>query len=222
MNWFFRFMNSSVGKKIIMATTGLLLCSFLIIHLFGNLFLYGGPELFNTYVERLASVKPLIRVIEVLLALIFLFHILNSLWLTLGNRKANPVKYDVNRTRDNSSFFSRYMGITGSIIFIFLAVHLSTFWYKFQIDHEGGQFYRIVTGNTVGFNNPYITGLYILAMILLGFHLRHGFQSAFQTFGIRYNKYGKLIEAIAVLFWFAIPLGFVLIPIYFGLLKGGF
>jgi succinate dehydrogenase / fumarate reductase cytochrome b subunit len=222
MNWFLRFVNSSIGKKLFMATTGLLLCLYLIIHLFGNLFLYQGAEAFNTYVETLSAVKPLVRVIEVILALIFLIHILNSLWLTLENRRATPTKYRLLKAGETSSLFSRTMGLTGSILFIFLAVHLQTFWYRFQAEHEGGRFYEIVTGDAVGFGNPFVTGLYIVAMILLGFHLRHGFLSAFQTFGIRYNKYGKLLEALAVVFWFGIPLGFLTIPIYFGVLKGGF
>ncbi len=223
MNWFFQFINSSVGKKITMATTGLLLSLFLVIHLFGNLFLYAGPDLFNLYVERLSSLKPLVRVIEVLLTLIFLVHIINALQLTLRNRKsAGDTSYNQSKANEVSPVSSRFMGVTGSIIFIFLVVHLQTIWFTFQTHHEEGQFYDIITGNDVGFGNPVYAVFYLIAMFLLGFHLRHGFQSAFQTFGIRYNKYGKLIEAIAVIFWLIIPVGFATIPIYFGFLKGGF
>ncbi|NOZ75124.1 MAG: succinate dehydrogenase cytochrome b subunit [FCB group bacterium] len=223
MNWFFQFINSSVGKKITMATTGLLLCLYLVIHLLGNLFLFAGPEAFNAYVEGLSSLKPLVRFIEVILTLIFLGHILNALQLTLNNRKSSGetsyTRYEANSV---SAVSSRFMGVTGSIIFIFLVVHLQTIWFTFQTHHEEGQFYQVVTGNEIGFGNPVYAIFYLVAVFLLGFHLRHGFQSAFQTFGIRYNKYGKLIEAIAVLFWLIIPVGFATIPIYFGFLKGGF
>ncbi|MBT3299953.1 MAG: succinate dehydrogenase cytochrome b subunit [Candidatus Marinimicrobia bacterium] len=222
MNWFITFANSSIGKKIFMAITGLFLSLFLIIHLIGNLTLFGGPEFFNSYVSTLSAVRPLVRFIETILTLIFLVHIVNGIRITLENKRATPDKYISNKTNENSSFFSRNMGLTGSVIFIFLAIHLQTIWYQFQIQHDGGHFYKIVMNNTIGFGNIFVTLLYSIAMILLSFHLRHGFQSAFQTFGIRYNKYGKLIEWVAVFFWLIIPLGFLSIPIYFGLIKGGF
>ncbi len=222
MSWFTHFLSSSIGKKVQMAVTGILLGLFLIVHLIGNLFLFAGPEAFNAYVSTLDVVKPFIRVIEVILALIFLGHIINALLTTLENRRSNPGKYEVNRAQETSSFFSRTMGWTGSILFIFLVVHLSTIWWRFQLQHEGGQFYGIVMGDEVGFGNLIVTILYAVAMLLLGFHLRHGFLSAFQTLGIRYTKYGKLLEWIAVIFWLIIPLGFISIPIYFGFMKGGF
>ncbi len=205
-----------------MAISGLFLSLFLIIHLIGNLTLFGGPDFFNSYVSTLSALKPLVRFIEAILTLIFLVHIVNGIRITLENRRATPEKYLADKSNENSSFFSRNMGLTGSIIFIFLMVHLQTFWYQFQIQHDEGQFFNIVIDNTIGFGNIFVTLLYSLAMVLLSFHLRHGFQSAFQTFGIRYNKYGKLIEWASVFFWLIIPLGFLSIPIYFGFIKGGF
>lgn len=222
MNWFINFLGSSIGKKIQMAVTGLLLCSFLIIHLIGNLVLYAGPEAFNGYVGALSGLKPVVRVIEVILTLIFIGHIFNAIRLTFENWRSTEKKYEVSGAGATSSLSSRFMGITGSIIFIFLVVHLSSIWWQFQLQHEGGRFYDIVMSTGIGFGNIFITLLYIVAMFLLGFHLRHGFQSAFQTFGIRYNKYGKFIVWVSAIFWLLIPLGFVSIPIYFGLLKGGF
>ncbi len=222
MNWFFEFTNSSVGKKITMATTGILLCLYLIIHLFGNLFLYAGPEAFNLYVERLSSIKPVVRVIEVILVLIFLGHIVNGVQLIFRNRASAGKAYVQYKANDVSPLTSRWMGTTGSIIFIFLVIHLQTIWWNYQTHHEAGRFYSVITGNEVGFGNPYYAIFYLIAMFLLGFHLRHGFQSAFQTFGIRYTKYEKLLNAIAVFFWLIIPVCFATIPIYFGFLKGGF
>lgn len=205
-----------------MATTGLLLCLFLLFHLINNLALFAGPDVFNQIVISLEAVKPLIRVMEAGLALLFFIHIVNGIRLTIENKRAGSVPYSENEVNENSSFFSRYMFVTGSVIFIFLVTHLSTFWYQFQVIHDHDAYFQIVTANTsIGFGNPLITLLYAIAMILLAFHLRHGFQSAFQTFGIRYNKYSKLIEWVGVLFWFFIPLGFFFITIYFGLMKGG-
>lgn len=221
MNRIFGFIETSIGKKLIMATTGLLLCGYLIMHVIGNLFLYAGEEAFNQYVEALSSLKPVVRFIEVILALIFLLHIINSLRLTWQNWRAKPTKYNTLKAGEVSPLSSRFMGVTGSVIFIFLVVHLRTFWYTFQVQHGEANYYQIVTGSSAGFGSGIITWLYLVAMFLLGFHLKHGFESAFQTFGIRYNKFGTLIQIIAAVFWLFIPLIFASMPIYFGLLKGG-
>ncbi len=221
MSWYSTLIKSSVGKKAVMALSGLFLCAYLVIHLIGNLMLFAGPEIFNSYVEALSSVKPLVRAIEVLLVGLFLTHILLSIKLTRDNSTSSAIKYDMNKAGENSGFFSRNMGFTGSILFIFLVTHLSTIWYQFQTQHEAGNFYGIVVGDTIGLGNPYITALYCIAMVLLGFHLRHGFQSAFQSFGIRYNKYSGLIEAVAVFFWLIIPAGFLSIALYFGIIGAG-
>ncbi|NQU66404.1 MAG: succinate dehydrogenase cytochrome b subunit [Candidatus Marinimicrobia bacterium] len=221
MGWMFDFLNSSIGKKIQMAITGVLLCLFLIIHLIGNLFLFAGPHAFNTYVETLSAVRPIVRSIELILTLIFLGHIFNGIRLIIANRQATSVKYAVNKARENSTIVSRTMGITGSVIFIFLAVHLSTIWYTFQLEHGGGKFFDIVMSNNIGFGNLIVTIFYMIAMFLLGFHLRHGFQSAFQTFGWNHTKYKSIIEVVAVFFWLILPVGFLMIPLYFGLLGGG-
>ena len=221
MGWYSTLIKSSVGKKAVMALSGLLLCVYLVVHLVGNLMLFAGPEIFNSYVEALSSVKPLVRAIEIILVGLFLIHILLSIKLTRVNIASAAVKYDLNKADDNSVYFSRNMGLTGSILLIFLVTHLSTIWYQFQTQHDAGNFYGIVVGETVGFGNPYITVLYCFAMVLLGFHLRHGFQSAFQSFGIRYNKYSGLIEAVAVFFWLIIPAGFLSIALYFGIIGAG-
>lgn len=221
MHWFFTFMNSSLGKKIVMAVTGILLCLFLLLHLINNLILFAGPGTFNTLVGRLEAVKPLIRIMEFGMVILFLAHIGNGIRLTIENRRAGSGKYKVNKASENSSWFSRYMGFTGSIIFIFLVIHLSTFWYRFQIVHDHSAYYDIVVYSSLGFGNLAVTALYGVAVTLLGFHLYHGFQSAFQTFGILKNQYIKLIQAVSFIFWFLIPFAFLFITVYFGLLKGG-
>ncbi len=221
MGWLTTSLNRSIGKKFVMALTGSLLMLFLIIHLIGNLTLYGGREAFNGYVETLDAVKPVVRVIEVILALIFIYHIFNGVRLWWENKKAKPDKYAINANKEITTFSSRTTIITGSIIFIFLVLHLSTFWYQFNISGHPQtgefEFYDIVI---YWFNQPVYSITYIIAVLLLGFHLNHGFQSAFQTFGWNKKRYFPTIKLIGTIYALIISLGFASIPIYF-LLTGG-
>ena len=129
MGWFLKFLNSSIGKKFMMAVTGSFLLIFLIIHLVGNITLFFGAGAFNTYVSALDTIKPLIRVIEVVLLGAFVLHIFNGLRLWMENKKARGITYKVNGSKENSTIFSRTMAITGSIILIFLVSHLGTFFW---------------------------------------------------------------------------------------------
>jgi succinate dehydrogenase / fumarate reductase cytochrome b subunit len=220
MGWISTFANSSIGKKFVMAITGISLILFLIVHLAGNFTLYIGEETFNGYVTTLDIVKPLIRVVEVILALIFIFHIYNGIKLWYENKKANPVKYKVNASSENSSIFSRTIILSGSIVFIFLITHLSTLWYAFNFGThgEGYSYYDIVVQ---WLSYPIYSLSYVLAMILLGFHLNHGFQSAFQTFGWTHKKYTPIIEKLGNLFAIVMAAGFASFPIYFLFFFGG-
>ncbi|MFA6596925.1 MAG: succinate dehydrogenase cytochrome b subunit [Ignavibacteriaceae bacterium] len=219
MSWFTDFTNSSLGKKFIMALTGVLLMMFLIVHFIGNMMLYFGPAVFQTYVETLETVKPAVRVIEILLALIFIFHIYNAIKLWWENKKASPQKYAVNASRENSDIFSRSMAITGSVIFIFLAIHLSTFWATFNFGTHPETEYPFYTIVSDWFRDPVYSIFYFIAMGFLGFHLNHAFQSAFQTFGLNHKKYTPLIKKLGTAFALVMALGFASIPIYF--LMGG-
>lgn len=205
-----------------MALTGICLIGFLCVHLVGNLTLFGGAEAFNGYVETLDVVKPVIRVVEVILVAIFVFHIYNAYVLWWGNKKARPVAYKVNASSQNSSIFSRTMIYTGSIVFIFLALHLSTIWTAFNFGgHAEGSsagYYDIIVKT---FQSPIYSVIYLLAVILLGFHLNHGFQSAFQTFGWNHKKYFSFIKGIGTAYSIIVALGFASIPIYFYFFFGG-
>jgi len=216
MSWLYESLNSSIGKKFIMAVTGICLILFLVIHLIGNLTLYGGSTAFNGYVRTLEIVKPLIRVIEVVLGLIFVFHIFNGIRLWFENKKARPESYAVSGLNKNTDIFSRTMIQSGSIVFVFLMLHLSTFWVAFNFsgapEEKPYQYYSIIVE---WFQNPLYAGFYILAVILLGFHLNHGFQSAFQTFGWNHKKYFPFIQKLGTIYSLIIALGFASIPIYF-------
>ncbi len=208
------FYSSSLGKKLTVGLTGALLCAYLVVHLAGNLLLFAddGGASFDAYAEFLPSLL-IIRIIEIGLFAIFLLHIVTGTIFWLRNRKARPQGYAVNRRNENSDPFSRMMFLTGSVVFIFLVVHLKTFWVPARFQHDGHlSMYRIVVG---AFSDPLYAGFYVVAMVLLAFHLRHGFQSALQTFGVRNSRYAGLIDLAGMLFWLLIPVGFATIPIFF-------
>lgn len=221
MGWLSQSLNSSIGKKFVMAVTGICLILFLIIHLLNNLSMYLGPETYTTLVASLDGIKPLIRIIEVILALIFVVHIFNGTRLWLENKKARPENYAVNASSKNSTLFSRTMIHSGSIILIFLVIHLNTMWYSFNFGeaHADHSYYYFVA-NTFNTNVVYSL-FYIFSMMLLGFHLNHGFQSAFQTFGWNHKKYFPLIEKIGFIYSLIMAIGFASIPVYFLFFYGG-
>ena len=213
------FFQSTIGKKILMAITGLLFCFFLLIHLLNNLALFLGAEEFNTLVKSLEYIKPLVRILEFILLIILVVHISNAFILNKRSNEARPIKYKIN-PKDNSSFSSRTMILSGVIILLFLIIHLGTFWRTFQTIHSHTSYYDIVTkNNLIGFGNPLITILYMLAPIFIGMHLKHGFESSFQTFGIENIKIKNILNKISILFWFFIPFGFFIIALWFGILN---
>ncbi len=223
MSSFNSFLNSSVGKKLMMAVTGSFLLIFLIVHLIGNITLFFGAEVFNGYVGALDVVKPLIRVIEVVLLAAFVLHIYNGFKLWLENRKAKGIKYQVNGSAENSDVFSRTMFLSGSIVFIFLVTHLGTFFWRFNVHDPMGlatvhQYFDVVV---YFFEIWWYVLLYVIAMVLLGFHLNHGFQSAFQTFGWNHKKYFRVIQKIGTIYAVFMAIGFASMPIYFFFFYGG-
>ena len=220
MGWLLNSLNSSIGKKFVMAVTGVCLLSFLTVHLIGNMTLYIGKEMFNGYAGMLGRVEPLIRVIEVILALIILLHIYNGVRLWWQNRKAKGINYTINASSKNSTLGSRTMIITGTTILVFLILHLYTVWFKFNFTgakHEQDLYEMVVSLLRI----PWYSALYVIAIGLMFWHLNHGFQSAFQTFGWNHNKYSPLIKALGAIYAFIMFAGFVSIPIYFYFFSGG-
>lgn len=227
MGWFSKFINSSIGKKFTMAVMGSFLLIFLIIHLIGNITLFFGPGAFNSYVKTLDAIKPLIRIIEVVLLAAFVFHIYYGTILWWENKKTQGgnfvSKYRINASRQNSSFSSRTSFITGSIVFIFLVLHLGTFFWRFNVHDPQGlanthEYFQIVTEF---FQIWWYVALYVIAVLLLGFHLNHGFQSAFQTFGWNNKKYFPFIQKFGTIYAIIMALGFASMPIYFFFFYGG-
>ena len=222
MNWLIKILISSLGQKILMSLTGFFLISFLLVHLTGNLMLFknDGGTAFNAYANFM-STAGIVRVAEIILVLGFLLHIFVAWQLTRHNQQTRPQHYAYTRPDTNSAWTSRNMGILGSIILIFLLIHLYNFWfqYKFHADiplvPDAGykDMYWLV--QKVFIEEWWYSILYIVAMVFLGFHLAHGFESAFQTLGIHHQKYTPFIKKLGLLFAIVVPAGFASMPIYF-------
>ncbi|KAB2909295.1 MAG: succinate dehydrogenase cytochrome b subunit [Ignavibacteriales bacterium] len=221
MGWFLRFLTSSVGQKFIQGFTGFFLISFLLVHLAGNLQLLNpnvevAKESFNKYSEFM-STSMIIRILEIGLVLGFFFHILVGTVLYFRNRATRPIAYGDRRPSKNSSWSSRAMMLTGSLIFVFVVIHLINFFVKARFQGETDM-YTLVKA---AFTDPLLSSFYIFAMIILGFHLNHGFQSAFQTFGLLGKKYEKFIKGFGTTFAIVISLAFAIIPVFFLIGLGG-
>lgn len=209
------FLDSSIGKKIMVAIAGLLLCGFLITHLAGNLFLFVGATQFNRYAEFLES-QALLPLAEAGLFVLFLIHIALSVRARMANMAARPVGYQVSADKGARTPGSRTMAVGGSLILLFIIIHVATI--KYQVGGAmGTTLYDHVTG---WFHNPLYAGFYVLAMIALGLHLSHGVQSAFQTLGVNHPRYTPAIKKLSLAFAVVIALGFAVMPIYFCFIGG--
>jgi succinate dehydrogenase / fumarate reductase cytochrome b subunit len=213
MNSILNFYYSSIGKKVLMSLTGLFLIIFLTEHLIGNLLLFANDNgaTYEAYGEFLVS-NPIIRIIEIFLFLGIICHAILGVILWIKNRKTRPIRYKLFRLKDTSPLSSRTIIISGIIIGIFLYIHLKTFFFPLRFSTDRVSVYELVMQ---AFTNPWYVAFYLLALLVLGYHLRHGFQSAFQTLGLRNKTYAPLLDAMAFIVWFLIPLGFATIPIYF-------
>jgi succinate dehydrogenase / fumarate reductase, cytochrome b subunit len=210
-----KLLSSSIGSKIIMGITGLFLISFLVVHCSINalIFVNDGGVLFNEAAEFMAT-NILIRTMEIVLFFGIIWHVIQALRITLNNNKARPVKYAVQNANANSRWYSRWMGLLGTLILMFLVVHLRHFWVVSRFTDE------ITSGQDTLFNemkevfeNPFVVLLYVLAMCSLAYHLLHGFQSAFRTLGFNHKTYTPIIEKIGIGFSVIVPLIFAAMPI---------
>ncbi|MET3115418.1 succinate dehydrogenase / fumarate reductase cytochrome b subunit [Pedobacter sp. CG_S7] len=204
--------SSSIGRKAVMAITGLFLFIFLIVHLGGNLLLLkqDSGAAFNTYAEILES-SILIRISEFILIFGFLFHIIEAILLTIKNKKARPIGYAVVNASANSTWASRNMDLTGSVIFVFLVIHLKSFTIDNRLMGANETMYQSVI---TAFSSWWYCLIYIISIIFLGIHLRHGVQSAFQSLGISYhNKLFLLFHKIIKVLTIGIIVSFIIIPV---------
>lgn len=210
---------SSITKKIVMACAGLFLVVFLLVHLGINLTLLRGDDggWFNDASNFMAT-NYIIKIFEVVLFGGFLLHIFVGIILTLKNWASRPVGY-YKTNKSKTSFFSKYMIWTGLIIFIFLAIHFMNFYFvKIGLVPvpEGANDKHDMYHMAINlFATPLYSYIYMVFMILLGFHLYHAFLSAFQTLGLNHNKYNSTIKSISLIYSLFVCTGFLVIPVYF-------
>jgi succinate dehydrogenase / fumarate reductase cytochrome b subunit len=216
--WLVHAFTSSIGKKLVMAVTGLALCGFLVVHLGGNLLLYVGADEYNHYAHTLHAQQRLLLVAEIGLLILFLGHILLALKTDAENRAARPTGYAVKQTKMDegplASPASAVMMITGIVVLAFLLVHLSDF-NLFGLRHDAG------TENPEPFvkalvilRDPISAITYIVGSAFLGYHVLHGFQSAFQTLGVNHPKYTPIIRFAGFVFAVTVAIGFGSFPFW--------
>jgi succinate dehydrogenase / fumarate reductase cytochrome b subunit len=209
MNWLVNTLKSSIGKKLMMAVTGLCFCSFLILHLAGNLLLYSGRDAFNSYAEKLHSLGSIITMAELGLLFFAIIHILIGATLFYQNLRARPIRYSINKWAGGRSIGSITMPYTGLLLLIFVIIHLLNFHF---IEKNDTTIFQIVTDT---FAKPGYIAMYVAAMIVVAIHVSHGFWSAFQTIGANHPKYMPVIRGLSIVFSIALGVGFGFIPIYF-------
>lgn len=234
-----------------MATTGLFLCLFLVIHVSGNFQLFKDDHgaSFNLY-SRFMTSNPLIKTVSYILYASILLHAIQGILLVIHNRKSRPQGYVANKPSANSSWSSRNMGLLGIILLAFIMFHMAGFWYEYKFGDVPKKKYIVyeLEGETKvavsekeipitdqmrinhfkiehmkdlytvvkeAFKEPAIVAFYLISMLVLSFHLIHGFASAFQSLGFHHKKYGPVIKSIGWAFSVLIPAGFAAMPLYF-------
>ena len=214
---------SSIGRKQLVAVTGLALCGFLVGHLTGNFLLLVGPDAFNLYSHKLISLGAALWAIEFALLVIFLVHLGLAVKLTLENMKARGVqKYAVKRnTGRGTTFMSATMPYTGIVLLIFVILHLMNL--KFGTHYEttiDGVVMRDIYKTTMEyFANPMNVAWYVIAMTAAALHTAHGFSSAFQSLGLNHGKYYSKIKLIGYVYAVAVGGGFAFLSVW-AYLKG--
>jgi succinate dehydrogenase / fumarate reductase cytochrome b subunit len=203
-----------------MALTGLFLSLFLMVHLAGNLTLLDisteGQLRFNAY-SKFMTTFPVIKVVSYLLYFSILFHAFDGIWLAYQNRKARPQRYVKENRAANRTWASSNMALLGTIILVFIVIHMRSFWYEMHwgdigLDSQGNKDLWTVT--VAAFQSPLYTGFYVVCMVALAFHLLHGFQSAFQSLGLNHRRYTPIIRAVGLFFGVVIPVLFALLPVW--------
>ena len=223
MSWLTQFFTSSIGRKLLMSLTGIFLIIFLLVHLIGNLQLLAGDQgdSFNLYAEFMTS-NPLIKTVSYGLYFFILLHAVQGLILWSKNRTARGGQgYAVKVTRavNTNGPVARSMGWLGTIILVFILLHMYQFWLQMKMGAvdmatiDGKEVKNLYTLVSTAFNDPIYVAIYVVSMIVIAFHLWHGFQSAFQTLGVNHPKYTPFIQGLGKVYSIVVPLGFAIIPI---------
>ncbi len=212
--------SSTIGRKFAMALSAMFLLIFLLMHLSVNLLSIFSEDAFNS-ASYFMGYNPFIQfLMQPVLIIAVVFHFVMGFVLEIKNRNARPVKYAVNGASSNSTWMSRNMIISGAVILAFLVLHFYDFWvhemiYKYVPgDGDPNDMTRFWGELHAKFADMWRVVLYVVSFVLLGLHLAHGFQSSFQSVGVRYPKYTPFIKAFGTWYSVLIPLGFIIIAVY--------
>jgi succinate dehydrogenase / fumarate reductase, cytochrome b subunit len=221
---------SSIGKKLVMGLSGLFLITFLVVHvginacIFNDLSVFNPDDdgrMFNKAAHFMGS-SYIIRLLEIGLFAGFLVHIIQGYVLELQNRARRKVGYQVKMGTKGSNWYRKSMGLLGTLLLLFLIMHVSHFWVPSRVTHDlapvrygdgDSDYHNLFARMVEVFQNPWIVGLYLVGCISLAWHLLHGFQSAFRTLGVSNHRYIGLIRGVGAGFSILVPLLFALMPI---------
>jgi succinate dehydrogenase / fumarate reductase cytochrome b subunit len=231
MNWS-QLVTSSIGKKLVMGITGLFLISFLVVHMSVNACIFkdafvpaDNGDMFNRAADFMGR-TVIIRIMEIVLFLGFFVHIIQGFILEMQNRSKRSVGYQVHLGNRGSKWYSRSMGLLGTLLLLFLILHWWHFWIPSRFTHAGIEPVVMTNGREshnmfllmqVTFQQWWVVIVYILGCISLAWHLVHGFQSAFRTFGVYNKRYLTMLNALGTGFSIIVPLIFALMPLAFKL-----
>lgn len=223
------YITSTIFRKALASLSGLFLVIFLLGHLAGNLQLFipgvEGQTQFNKYALFMTT-NPVVKVLSFITYFAVLLHIAITLYLVVQSKKARPLRYAVTNNQENSTWSSRNMAVLGTVLMIFLIIHLRSFWYEmhfgdmpYQYLEDGTKIKDLYLITTSAFQNPIYTIFYVFCMVALSLHLKHGVESAIQTIGLKIPNYEKLFKYTAMSIALAIPAIFASIPIYLFITK---
>lgn len=219
MNWKHYFA-TSIGKKLVMGFTGLFLISFLIVHAYVNSMIFVGEDAFNSAADFMGTTIA-IRIMEVGLFAGIILHIVQGYLLVQRNLATRSERYHIKPGNKTSAWYSRSMGLLGTLILLFLVVHIAHFWVPSRVTHDLNET-QLINGRTTHnlyqrmlevFQSPVVVIIYLLGVFSLAWHLVHGFYSAFQTMGLTTHKYKKMIRNIGIVFSVVICLLFAAMPV---------
>ncbi len=233
MKWS-EFFTSSIGKKLVMALTGLFLISFLVVHAGLNATIWANDsgQMFNFSAHFMGSMI-VIRIMEIVLFIFFIIHIIQGYVLETKNLRRRGKGYKINLANRGSKWYSRTMGLLGTLLLLFLVMHLYHFWTPSrlggigdiqplnEVDYDGKGYHNLYAEMVRIFQNPVVVILYVVGCISLAYHLMHGFQSTFRTLGVHNKRYLNILITVGYAFAIIISATFAMMPVsmYFGWVK---
>lgn len=208
------FTDTTIGKKVVMAVSGLVLFGFTIGHMAGNLQLFLGPEVFNQYAIGLHSMEKALWVIRAILLGSLVLHVSMALSLVTQSAAARPIAYKV-KANNRTTFAAQTMKLSGITLLLFIVYHLAHFTFPGVAmgAYEHQSFSQAYSNVINGFSIPWVVGIYVAAMVFLGLHLYHGSYSLFQTLGVNNPLRNGSVKGLAQFFALVVTVGNIILPL---------